>query len=362
MQAKNNNKDPLFITKNNPMPSILAILLFCSLANPSSGHAGHAEMSPATTAPAQVKIITVHKKQLASRVEVVGTVQAADRAVIAAKISGAIVELPVVLGSRVHKGDLLVKINAQEISARVLQAEAQLAQARRNLRREEKLLQQHASTPETVKSMRDMLAIASAGYHEAASMFSYATITAPFSGVITKKIANTGDLATPGMPLLHLEDDSHLQVITAIPEASAPEVKLREQLQVTIPTIEKTVSGEIAEISPAIDPRSRTMPVKINLTDTRNLRTGMFARVALPGRPYMTLMIPKSAIVPFGQLNKVFVVDGTTARLRLVRTGLQENDLIEILSGLTAGERVIVGNNRLLISGQEVAPSNEGSK
>lgn len=339
------------------MSYILAILLFCSLANPSPGHAGHAAISPAATAPVRVKIITIQKKQLASRVEVVGTVQAADRAIIAAKISGAIVELPVVLGSRVHKGDLLVKINAQEISARVLQAQAQLTQARRNLRREEKLLKQHASTPETVKSMRDMLAIANAGYHEAASMLSYTTITAPFSGVITKKIANTGDLATPGMPLLHLEDDSRLQVVTAIPETSAPEIKLHEQLKVTIPTVEQTLSGEIAEISPVIDPRSRTMPVKINLPDTQNLRTGMFARVALPGRAYMTLMIPKQAIVPFGQLNKVFVVDGTTARLRLVRTGLRENDLIEILSGLSAGEQIIVGNNRLLISGQEVVVS-----
>lgn len=336
------------------MPSLSAILILCFLCLPLPGHAEHPQAQSAAGPPVRVQATTVQKTTISSRVEVVGTVQAVDQAVIAAKISGPIVELPVVLGSRVKKGELLVKINAREISARLLQAQAQLAQAKRNLEREEKLLKQHASTPETVKSMRDMLAIARAGYHEAASMLGYTTIKAPFDGVITQKIASIGDLATPGMPLLHLEDDRHLQVVTAIPESNAPAIKLHDRLQVAIPTAAKNTTGMVAEISPAIDPRSRTMPIKINLDDSTGLRTGMFARVTMPGRSYTTIMIPETAIVPFGQLKKVFVVDNNRAHMRLVRTGLRKNGRVEILSGLEAGERIVIRGNRLLTGGQEV--------
>ena len=340
---------------NTPSFYIHAFFLLCLLTTTPLSALAEKTKKPSATDPVQVKVVTVREELLSSRVEIVGTVQAVDRAAIAAKIAGTIIELPVTLGSRVNKGDLLVKINAQEISARLLQAQAQLAQAKRNLQREKKLLQQHASTPETVKTMRDMLAIAEAGYREAASMLNYTTINAPFSGVITKKIANIGDLATPGMVLLRLEDDSRLQIITAIPESSVPDIKIHKQLQVTVPTTAKTITGEVAEISPVIDPHSRTMPIKINLGDTQGLRSGMFARITLPGHPYKSLMVPKQAVVPFGQLNKIFVIKDGVARLRLVRTGIQDNNKrIEILSGLQAGERVIITNNRLLVSGRRV--------
>jgi RND family efflux transporter MFP subunit len=340
-----------------PYTIITALICLFSCCSPSPACAEETTQLKASPA-VRVQTITVQEEQHTSRIEVVGTVQAVDRAVIAARISGSIIELPVVLGFRVKKGDLLVKINAEEISARVLQAQALLAQARRNLKREKKLLGQHASTPETVKSMRDMLAIAEAGYREAASMLGYTTITAPFSGVITKKIANNGDLATPGAPLLHLENDKRLQVVAAIPETSILNIKLHQHLQVRIPTANKTLSGEVTEISPIIDPRSRTMPVKINLTDTLNLRTGMFARVALPGKLSTTLMVPEQAVIPFGQLKKIFVVENNTARLRLVRTGINEKGRVEILSGLETGEQIVIGNNRLLISGQRLIINN----
>ena len=340
------------------MPSLSALLFLCLLGLPLCGHAETPPAQSAAAPPVRVQATTVQKTTLSSRVEVVGTVQAVDQAVIAAKISGPIVELPVVLGSRVKKGELLVKIDAREISARLLQAQAQLAQAKRNLEREEKLLKQHASTPETVKSMRDMLAIARAGYHEAASMLAYTTIKAPFAGVITKKIASIGDLATPGMPLLHLEDDRHLQVVTSIPENNAQTIKLHDRLQVAIPATAKKITGEVAEISPAIDPRSRTMPIKINLGDSSGLQTGMFARITLPGRSYTTMMIPEAAIVTFGQLQKVFVVEDNRVHMRLVRTGLRKNDLVEILSGLEAGERIVIRGNRLLKGGQQVQIDN----
>ena len=305
-----------------------------------------------TLSPVRVQTLEVQERNISSRVEVVGTVQAVEQAVIAAKISGIIVEIPVVLGSLVNKGDLLVKINAEEISARVLQAQAQLDQARRNLKREEKLLKQQASTPETVKSMRDMVAVARAGYREAASMLSYTTINAPFSGVITRKIANIGDLATPGTPLLHLENPDQLQVVTSIPETIAMRISPGAPLTVRIPAADTTLDATVAEMSPVVDPRSRTLRVKINLSSSSGLRTGMFARVRIPGTENTTLMVPEQAIVPFGQLEKIFVVHEGKAQLRLVRTGMHENGQVEILSGIRAGEKIVIENNLLLVNGQ----------
>ncbi len=327
------------------IPVLCALLLL-----PAAVLAGESETSPQLE-PVKVDTEVVRQCSCLQRSQVVGTVEAAQRAAIAAKISGVIVELPVVLGSRVQQDDLLVRIDAQEITARVLQAKAQLAKARRNLAREEKLLRQHASTPETVKAMRDVLAIAEAGLREAKSMLAYTIIKAPFSGLITQKIANVGDLATPGMPLLKLENPDHLQVVTAIPESKAREVQLKTRLEVTIPAAAVRVSGTVTELSPAVDPHSRTMPIKIDLSDI-SLKTGMFARVTLPGTPDPAIMIPERAIVPFGQLKKIFVVEKGKAWLRLVRTGRRRGDSIEILAGLDPGERIVISNNRLLVNGQ----------
>ncbi len=324
--------------------------LFCCGLTGAAATATEAPEIPLTAA--RVQTVTVQERSISSRVEAVGTVQAVDQAVIAAKITGTILEIPVVLGSRVNKGDLLVKIHADEISARVLQARAQLDQARRNLKREEKLLKQQASTPETVKSMRDLLAVAQAGYRGATSMLSYTTITAPFAGVITEKIANNGDLATPGTPLLHLENSSKLQVVASIPETVALQIQQGDRLSINIPATGMALEGEVAEISPVVNPLSRTSQVKINLSSSDGLRTGMFARVQIPGPESITLMVPEQAIVHFGQLEKIFVANEGKAQLRLVRTGMREDGLIEILSGLKAGERVVTENNRLLVNGQ----------
>ncbi len=302
--------------------------------------------------PVSVQVITVAEQRTASQLEVVGTVQAVERAAIAAKITGTISEMPVVLGSRVKKGDLLVKISVEEISARMLQAQAQLTQARRNLEREENLLKKKASTTETVKSMRDMFTVAQAGFREARTMLDYGTITAPFDGVVTSKITHAGDLATPGTPLLQLENDKDLQVVTGVPEGLVANIKLGDMLTIKVPAVAVQTSGKVAEIAPTTDPLSRTSAVKINIEHNDNLRTGQFARVSLPGKETGTLFVPVSAVVPFGQMDKVFVAEQGKARLRLVRTGVRTAGQVEILAGIHAGETIIISNNALLVNGQ----------
>lgn len=323
------------------------------------GCKGHEEQTKTETPQLPTITVTVgqvRKEVAPTRIEVVGTLEAVERASISARISGQIIELPVVLGSKVKKGDLLVKISAGEISAKVLQAEAQLSQVRRNLARERKLQKQGASTQETVKSLLDTRRIAEAAYKEAQTMLDYATITAPFAGTVTKKIANTGDMASPGMILLQIENGDALQVIAQVPEALLLQVSEGDSLSVNIPTAGLTLIGEVAEVAPAADPVSRTAPVKINIASSPDLRVGQFARISLEGTGEKTLMLEKSAVLSKGQMDLVFVVGKTEkiARMRLVRTGTVYDGDLEIISGLEPGEQVVVGNNDKLQDGQPI--------
>lgn len=313
-----------------------------------------AESSGQSAALTTVTVAQVHRQQIPAPIEVVGTLQAAESAAIAAKVSGVVTKVPVVLGSSVKSGELLVAINAGEITAREGQAEAQLAQARRNLEREQNLLAKNAATADTVKSMRDQYNMAQAGYNEARAILGYTTITAPFDGVITRKEVNSGDLATPGTPLLHLENNRRLQVRTAVPESLVLAIHPGDRLMVKVEAANILVEGTVAEVAPAADPQSRTAPVVIDLPTHADLRTGQFARVLLPGPGTTGLLIPDSALVPHGQMDRVFVVEGDRVHLRLVRTGQHHGGLVEILAGLGDGERVVISDNRHLRSGQQV--------
>ena len=339
----------LFIT-----PRMLRLFFPVALLMLSSAPALAGLPAKDAAAPIPVSVTQVRAQEIPALAEMVGTVQAAERAAIAAKITGMITRMPVLLGSRVKAGDLLVAISAEEIAARLSQAEAQLAQARRNLEREQNLLQKSAATAETVKSMVDLHAIAQAGYHEAKTMLGYATLTAPFDGVVTRKNVNTGDLATPGTVLLLLENNQRLQVLTAIPESLVLQINTGDALSVQVPAAAANLKGTVTEIAPAADPSSRTAAVILELPPDPNLRSGQFARVLLPGKQRKALLVPTSAIVPSGQMDRVFVVEDEHARLRLVRTGMSFDGMTEILAGLAPDETVVTSNNRLLVNGQAV--------
>lgn len=327
---------------------IILIILFGCRAEKKS----RPPVADLPTETVQTMVITTQEGH--PQTEVVGTVKSVNQAVIAAKVTGAIEEMPVVLGSAVKAGDLLIKISAGEISAKVLQAEAQLAQAKRNLERERKLLQKNAATPESVKSLEDIYMVADAAHREAVTMLGYTSITAPFDGVITRKMASIGDLATPGTPLLQLESDGRLQVETSVPEALVLQVHPGDTLAVHIPVAGLDLQGKVAEIGPAADPLSRTATVKLDIGSSPLLRSGQFARVIIPGKEKVSLFVPSTAIRTFGQMEQVFVIEGNKAHLRLVRTGAVIGAETEILAGLDQGEVIAVTNISHLVDEQPV--------
>jgi RND family efflux transporter MFP subunit len=300
----------------------------------------------------EVRVAPVSQQQLAQKNEVTGTVNAVDRATIAARVAGVIKELPIDLGSIVKKGDVLAKIGADEITARLRQAETRLAQARRNVDREKRLLEKEAATRSGVKDLEEALRIAEAGYQEARTMFGYTTVTAPFDGLVAEKMVNIGDLASPGTPLLALESSRRLQIVVEVPEAFAQQIRQDSELPFMVPAADFSGKGRVAEIAPVADPLSRTATVKIAIEAQPRLRPGQFARVTLAGPAVTALLVPASALVTFGQMEQVFVVQDNKARLRLVRSGSRNNGMVEIISGLGGGEQVVTSNASNLIDGQ----------
>ena len=326
---------------------LFSLLFGCRTEDPETRSKVELPIQKVTVAEVQLSPVT-------NQIEVLGTVASKNRAEISTKVSGTISTMPVVLGSEVRKGDVLLEISAGEIDARLRRAQAEFQQARRNLDREKKLLAKNAATPETVKSLEESLTIAEAAYEEAQTMQGYTHITAPFDGRVTRKMANRGDLATPGKPLLDIEDETQLQVLTEIPEAMIIHMKQGDQLSVRLPSANLTVIGTVTEVAPTANPSTRSGPVKLDIQAHSDLRPGQFARVVLTRKNTDTLTVSNKALVMHGQMEQMFVVDENIARLRLVRTGSRYGDNLEVLSGLAQGERVVVEGQNLLKDGQPV--------
>ncbi|NLX19150.1 MAG: efflux RND transporter periplasmic adaptor subunit [Desulfobulbus sp.] len=316
--------------------------------------AGTAASAQKDGTPVKVHTVSVEKKEIPSLTVMTGTVQAAEQAAIAAKVSGTITTLPVQLGTRVKKGDLLARIHAEELSARLHQAEATLAHTRRIMQREQSLLQKQATTPDSAKTSAEQFAIARAGYDEARTMAGYTSITAPFDGVVARKFLNIGDLTTPGTVLLHLENDQSLQIEVVVPERILQTVHNGDELTVLVETIHFSTRGTVIEIAPAVDPRSRSAVIKLAVPSNPALRSGQLSRVFIPGSGKYGLFVPQNALLHFGQMETVFTVADGKARLRIVRSGIKDGDMVEILAGLAQGETVVTTNNRQLVDGQIV--------
>ena len=319
------------------------------------------ENSEAPKAPSlpvqEIRLVTAATQDAPRQNELVGTVAAGSSVTIAAKVSGTISELPVTLGSSVRAGQVLVRLSANEINAQVAQAETQVTQAQRNLERTRRLLAKEAATAEEERSQAEGLRLAEAGRDQVKSMLAYTTITAPFSGRVAEKFVNVGSLATPGAPLLTLENSGRLQVVVAVPEGLLAQVKQGGSLPVTIPAANFNGNGTVAEIAPGADAASRSATVKLNISGS-GLLPGQFARVTLAGAPTTAtaaaLTVPATAVVGFGQMEKLFVVENGTAHLRLVRTGETRDGKVEILAGLAPGEQVVSEGAESLQDGQPV--------
>jgi RND family efflux transporter MFP subunit len=301
-------------------------------------------------------VVAVARRSLAfRRIEQMGTVVARKHAGIETRVQAQVQRIPVALGTRVEKGDLLLELDTRELHARVQQARAVLDQAAPDFARFERLREQGAVTQQDFEAIRTRKTVAEAGLSEAEVMLSYTRITAPFSGTIANKTVNVGDLAIPGRPLLTLDDDAARQMVVGIPETHRNRINLGDTLPVILSAADTSVPGIVEEISSSADPASRTFLVKVRLSDRADVRPGQLGWLLIPTTEEPSVSIPLSALVRRGQLELVYVAaTDNRANLRLVRAGRQYQGEIEILAGLNEGERVVVSPQAGLSDGDVV--------
>jgi len=347
---------------------------------------GHETGTGAPEATATVTGIvteTVRTTNLPEVREIVGTVRARTSAVVSSRIPGTVSLLRVREGDRVRKGQLLLQLDAQENQATAAAAAAGSDEARQALdeararkrlaettfERYQKLFSEQAisrqefDVKQTERELAGQAVVraearlrqAQAGARAAGTISDYTRIIAPISGIITSKPADLGASVFPSQPLLTIEDEGSYQLELAIPENMAATVKTGTPLQVTLDALGGSFSAKIAEIVPSADPASRTFSAKINL-DQKGLKSGMFGRGALAlGSSVSGMLVPRKAIVERGALTSVWVLDkDSIAHLRLVKSGKAIGERIEILSGLSDGERLVLSGAEKLNEGTKV--------
>jgi RND family efflux transporter MFP subunit len=353
------------------------------LAHISCGkHEPTGEPRASENTPIRVETVSVKQELLPETLDATGTVRSRATAVISSKTMGYIRQVHVRAGDTVRAGQLLVSVEANSLDANLRQAEAAVEEAKSAIPEAENGIAAARAQLElaevTYKRMQDLLAKKSVSQQEfdevtarrrlaqanlemaqakraqlnakirqaeqsmkaAEVTRSYGEIYAPFAGTIVERTSEPGDLASPGRPLLTLEE-SRYRLEVPVDESRIRNLRLGQLVPVTLEALGRTLEARITEIVPAVDPASRSLIVKIDLPAGLPLRGGMFGRARFAVGERQAIAIPASALVERGQIASVFVIEDGRAKLRLVTPGVRDASRVEILSGLTGNETLV---------------------
>jgi RND family efflux transporter MFP subunit len=359
-----------------PIFASIAMLTGCGGSEPQPKAASGQPAIPVQTA-------TVSIQQWPDVYEATGTVRARTSAVLSSKLMAYVRQVAVQVGDRVHEGQFLVTLDAQDLDTNVRRAEAAdaevlsaipeadngVAYAKANLdlaqstfKRMEELASKKSISNQEFDEASARLKSTQAAYEMARSkrtqldskrasvqqeirgagiMRDYTRISAPFSGLVTAKSVEPGNLAAPGAPLLTVEREGAYRLEASVDESRLSLVKAGQTVDVALESLDRRFPAHVSEIVPAVDAASRSYIVKIDLPAMPNLRSGMFGRAFFPMGARKVVTIPPQALVERGQLQSVFAIEGGFARTRLVTTGAHGQATIEVLSGLSEGEKLV---------------------
>ncbi|MHB9037704.1 MAG: efflux RND transporter periplasmic adaptor subunit [Armatimonadota bacterium] len=236
----------------------------------------------------------------------------------------------------------------QEIQA----AQQQVRQAEEALRMAKASAVQNKMSVSNAHVAASQVAQARAGVEFARTQLGYATITSPISGVVSQRTVDPGDTVSPGVPVIAVQADANYRLEVTVPESSAANVYVGKKVKVDIGSDNRTAEGTVAVISPAGDPTSHKFMVKVELPASIKARSGEFGRISFPVSFSKGVIIPEAGLHDEGGLPSVFVVDKQNrARMLVVKVGRKTDGGVEVISGLSAGDRVIVENTGVLADG-----------
>lgn len=335
-----------------------------------AGCGGKHEQAAGTAAQntVQATVATLQPVEVDMLSAMPGTVVALESVQVASRLMGYIKNIAVVEGQSVKAGQRLFTIDPMDIEGGVAQARLGLDQAEKAMQdakadydRFNTLYKDEVVTRQQYEKMKlnydiaaSRAAQAKAGLQTAQGQFKYAVVSSPINGVVTQKLANEGDISAPGHPVLMVENQSRMQVQTSVPDGIYQGLRQGAPVRIEIDGLDQAVEGKVARLSPAADPMTHSHLVKIDVA-AANLRSGSFARVLFPSGKQNVLRVPSGAVLNRAGIEGVFVVDAQgVAQYRMVRTGRIDGDQVEILSGLSAGDRVVTGNAGALNNGDRV--------
>jgi RND family efflux transporter MFP subunit len=301
-------------------------------------------LSAAPQTTIQSAIVEIRTVEAPIRVEVTGQVMPIFQAVLSSRIQGTIDQLLVREGTQVVKGQTLIQLDNRDVRAELARAEAEVENAEAHLDRMKTLHAQDAVSKQEMENATRTYKVAEANHKAVLAQLSYTVVKAPFDGVITEKKVEAGELASPGQPLLKMENPRQLRLEATVAEGDLKSVSRGDKIPVTIDALQgRALAGIVGQILPAGDPYTHTFTVKVDLPPAPGLKSGMFGRFQLDKGTTRTILVPDTAVVERGELTSVFAVGSDRiARLRWVKAGRRFDKQVEILSGVNVGESVLL--------------------
>jgi len=309
---------------------------------------------------------------------VTGQIEAAHSTNVATRIMGYITKIYVKAGDRVNAGQLLFTVNSNDIQAKQSQVDAMLKQAeaafhvaQKDFDRYTALYKQNSASAKELEQITMQYQSAKAGVdaakgmqHEVKSQLTYANVVAPFSGVVTQKLADEGSLANPGMPIVTIEQGGSLQVTAMVPETEITNLKVGDVATVNVDAANMQFQSKLTQINPSSQFTGGQYIIKLSIpvAEANKLMAGMYAQIKIESNltntkadTSKTVMIPTSALVYRDQLVGVYTISAqNTAMLRWLRIGKTEGDKVEVLSGLAKNEVYIIKAEGNLYNGAKV--------
>jgi membrane fusion protein (multidrug efflux system) len=333
------------------LPRALRLIAACCLCSAAAALAG---------SPPAPKVIVAEARigHLVDRVEALGTLRASESVTLTATVTETVSAIRFDDGDRVAKGQVLVEMTSAEEHAQLEEARALKDEARRQFQRVQSLEAQGTAAKSLLDERRREWETARARLTAIESRLADRLIKAPFAGVVGLRDLSVGALVEPGDPITTVDDDSVMKLEFEVPSTYLASLRPGLTINASARAFPgRAFSGEVKAIGSRVDPATRSIRVRAILPNPeRTLRPGLLMQVELLKNPRDALLIPEEALVPLGEGQSVLVVDKDNTVLRRdIRIGTRRPGEVEVLDGLSAGDRVISHGTLKVRPGQQVS-------
>jgi membrane fusion protein (multidrug efflux system) len=313
--------------------------------------------APQGKAAVPVSVAAIQEGEVSSYITSTANLVPENDVKVLAESEGKVAEVRVEEGDRVVKGQILAQLDQGDAEITLKKAQVKASNAKLNFDRAGKVLAENLMSREQYDKVATENEVARQEEAEAAWRLEKTTIRAPFSGHLTERMIRPGQHIRPGDVLFSVADFDPLIARIYLPEKDVLGLSEGRSVRITLKANEATqVKGRIRQISPVVDPATGTVKVTVEaVAPPAELRPGAFVTLAIVRETHpKALLVPREAILWEMQDSYLFIVDGEVARRRPVSLGLEEEGNVEIVRGLTAGERVIVAGQGGLKDGASV--------